>query len=57
MTIIKFAPAVCLQLLAHVMNIVNVPGLEKLRTEMGEWILSKEIRSCKFHTTRNLNTF
>ena len=56
MTIIKFAPAVCLQLLAHVMNIVNVPGLEKLRTEMGEWILSKEIRSCKFHTTRNFNT-
>ena len=41
----QFAPAVCLQLLAHVMSIVNVPGLSKLRKEMGEWVLSKEIRS------------
>jgi len=44
----QFAPAVCLQLLAHVMSIVNVPGLGKLRKEMGEWVLSKEIRSTGF---------
>jgi len=44
----QFAPAVCLQLLAHVISILNNSGLTKLRDEMSDWILSKEITSAGF---------
>ena len=41
----QFAAAVSLLLLSHVMSTLRGPGLQKLRNEMAEWILSREIAS------------